>query len=354
MLTKPQVFYDDTHKQALGYRNPFYLKKPQRMKPTLYDGNMISKKHDVISVVDEEETLILEEENAMNIMTHVDSVPVNVLLPIINVLRMDYIDQYSENLVLKAELAKKEQMVEKKIFDEVLRCSRLENRNVNLELKLQHQKESFLNNRSLNNQNAPEILEIFKINKWQAKLDAKDVSFANLRKHIESLKEKKVVEKDATSNKTKVIAPRMFKLDLEPLSPKVLKNRDAYVNYIKHIQENANIIRELVEHARALKPLDNDLDFALVPNSSSPTLYVPPTKKDWDILFQPIFDEYFNPPPSVASPVPVYQKLVNKVDELRAFSCHMLGAYGVQIPENNLDNLKLTSEEDGEFKIVDP
>nr|GEY46559.1 retrovirus-related Pol polyprotein from transposon TNT 1-94 [Tanacetum cinerariifolium] len=39
----------------------------------------------------------------------------------------------------------------------------------------------------------------------------------------------------------------------------------------------------------------------LVPNSPSPTSYVPPTKKDWDILFQPMFDEYFNPPPSVAS-----------------------------------------------------
>ncbi|GKC36220.1 retrovirus-related pol polyprotein from transposon TNT 1-94, partial [Tanacetum coccineum] len=42
----------------------------------------------------------------------------------------------------------------------------------------------------------------------------------------------------------------------------------------------------------------------LVPNPPSPTPYVPPTKKDWDILFQPMFDEYFNPPPSVASPVP--------------------------------------------------
>ncbi|GJY74313.1 hypothetical protein Tco_0478744 [Tanacetum coccineum] len=61
MLTKPQVFYDDTHKQALGYQNPFYLKKAQWIKPTLYDGNVISNKHDVIFVVDEEETLILEE-----------------------------------------------------------------------------------------------------------------------------------------------------------------------------------------------------------------------------------------------------------------------------------------------------
>ncbi|GKA84380.1 hypothetical protein Tco_0805975 [Tanacetum coccineum] len=62
MLTKPQVFYDDTHKQALGYQNPFYLKKAQRIKPTLYDGSVISRKHYVLSVVDEEETLILEEE----------------------------------------------------------------------------------------------------------------------------------------------------------------------------------------------------------------------------------------------------------------------------------------------------
>ncbi|GJU05109.1 retrovirus-related pol polyprotein from transposon TNT 1-94 [Tanacetum coccineum] len=42
----------------------------------------------------------------------------------------------------------------------------------------------------------------------------------------------------------------------------------------------------------------------LMPNPPSSTLYVPPTKKDWDILFQPMFDEYFSPLPSVASLVP--------------------------------------------------
>ncbi|GKC80959.1 retrovirus-related pol polyprotein from transposon TNT 1-94, partial [Tanacetum coccineum] len=76
------------------------------------------------------------------------------------------------------------------------------------------------------------------------------------------LKGKNVVEKDATSNKSKVITPGMFKLDLEPLSPKVLKNRDAHIDYIKHTQENDDILQELVEHARALRPLDSDLDSA--------------------------------------------------------------------------------------------
>ncbi|GKA92077.1 hypothetical protein Tco_0814002 [Tanacetum coccineum] len=61
MLTKPQVFYDDTHKQALGYQNPFYLKKAQRIKPTLYDGSVISTQHAACPMIDDEETLILEE-----------------------------------------------------------------------------------------------------------------------------------------------------------------------------------------------------------------------------------------------------------------------------------------------------
>ncbi|GKA95604.1 retrovirus-related pol polyprotein from transposon TNT 1-94 [Tanacetum coccineum] len=69
-------------------------------------------------------------------------------------------------------------------------------------------------------------------------------------------------EVDATPNKAKIIAPRVFKLDLEPLSPKVLKNKDVHIDYIKHTQENADILQELVEHARALRPLDSDLDSA--------------------------------------------------------------------------------------------
>nr|GEW66603.1 hypothetical protein [Tanacetum cinerariifolium] len=61
MLTKPQAFYDNIHKQALGYQNPFYLKKAQRIKPTLYDGIVISNKHVAMPMIDDDETLILKE-----------------------------------------------------------------------------------------------------------------------------------------------------------------------------------------------------------------------------------------------------------------------------------------------------
>ncbi|GJS83152.1 hypothetical protein Tco_0749693 [Tanacetum coccineum] len=63
MLTKPQVFYDNHLKQALGFQNHFYFKKAQQIKPMLYDGSVIAKETNLISIADSEETLMLEEES---------------------------------------------------------------------------------------------------------------------------------------------------------------------------------------------------------------------------------------------------------------------------------------------------
>ncbi|GJT57675.1 hypothetical protein Tco_0992729 [Tanacetum coccineum] len=106
-------------------------------------------------------------------------------------MQQGFIDEYNDNLMLNVELAKKGQMVEKIIFDEV---------------------------------------------------------------------ERNVVEKDVQSNNPKVIAHGMFKLDIEPLAPRVLNNRDAHIDYIKHSREHVDTLREIVKHARALRPLDSDLD----------------------------------------------------------------------------------------------
>ncbi|GKC73615.1 hypothetical protein Tco_1119498, partial [Tanacetum coccineum] len=62
MLIKPQLFYDHTTKQALGFQNPFYLKKARQLEPKLYDGNVI-KNTSAIVIPDSEETLMLAEES---------------------------------------------------------------------------------------------------------------------------------------------------------------------------------------------------------------------------------------------------------------------------------------------------
>ncbi|GJS73407.1 retrovirus-related pol polyprotein from transposon TNT 1-94 [Tanacetum coccineum] len=56
----------------------------------------------------------------------------------------------------------------------------------------------------------------------------------------------------------------MFKLDLEPLAPRLLQNRKAHIDYLKYTQEQANILQEIVKQAKATQPLDKELDFSLL------------------------------------------------------------------------------------------
>ncbi|GJQ94633.1 retrovirus-related pol polyprotein from transposon TNT 1-94 [Tanacetum coccineum] len=53
----------------------------------------------------------------------------------------------------------------------------------------------------------------------------------------------------------------------------------------------------------------------LVPNPPSSTPFVPPSRTDWDMLFQPLFDELLNPPPSIDHPAP---GVVAPIDEVAA------------------------------------
>ncbi|GKB02248.1 retrovirus-related pol polyprotein from transposon TNT 1-94 [Tanacetum coccineum] len=51
----------------------------------------------------------------------------------------------------------------------------------------------------------------------------------------------------------------------------------------------------------------------LVPNPSPSTPFVPPSRTDWDLLFQPLFDELLNPPSSVDNPAPEVITLIAEV-----------------------------------------
>ncbi|GKF53727.1 hypothetical protein Tco_0160637, partial [Tanacetum coccineum] len=62
------------------YQNPFHLKKAQWIQPTLYDGIVMSAKHVVVPVIDDEETLILEEESQSKIKPF-DVSPVKIKAP---------------------------------------------------------------------------------------------------------------------------------------------------------------------------------------------------------------------------------------------------------------------------------
>ncbi|GKE34983.1 hypothetical protein Tco_1454305, partial [Tanacetum coccineum] len=112
MLTKPQFFYDHTTKQALGFQNPFYLKKVQQLEPKLYVGDII-KKTNAIVIPDFEETLMLAEESRSKMILKqkdpimiekkVNTTPVDYA--VLNQLSQDFEKQFVPQTELSAEQA---------------------------------------------------------------------------------------------------------------------------------------------------------------------------------------------------------------------------------------------------------
>nr|GEW75114.1 reverse transcriptase domain-containing protein [Tanacetum cinerariifolium] len=81
-----------------------------------------------------------------------------------------------------------------------------------------------------------------------------------------NLKSAKVVTKVVSLNP---IDPELRKIDVAPLAPKLRKNRTALTDYIRHTQEEAATLREIVESERLLNPLNTSFNYALTPKNKT-------------------------------------------------------------------------------------
>ncbi|GJX87589.1 retrovirus-related pol polyprotein from transposon TNT 1-94 [Tanacetum coccineum] len=96
----------------------------------------------------------------------------------------------------------------------------------------------------------------------KAQIQDKVFVITSLKNDLRKLKGKEIVDIAAQIPSANTIVPGMFKLDLEPLAPRLLQNREAHIDYLKYTQEQADILQEIVKQAKAKQPLDNELDFA--------------------------------------------------------------------------------------------
>ncbi|GJU85093.1 hypothetical protein Tco_1292639 [Tanacetum coccineum] len=62
--------------------------------------------------------------------------------------------------------------------------------------------------------------------------------------------------------KQKVLAPGMYAIDVEPIPPLNRYNREVHLDYLKHLKESVETLREIVEEAKAEKLLDSSLAYA--------------------------------------------------------------------------------------------
>ncbi|GJR73502.1 retrovirus-related pol polyprotein from transposon TNT 1-94 [Tanacetum coccineum] len=96
----------------------------------------------------------------------------------------------------------------------------------------------------------------------KAQIQDKVFVITSLKNDLRKIKGKEIVDIASQIPSANTIVPGMFKLDLEPLAPRLLQNREAHIDYLKYTQEQADILQEIVEQAKAEHPLDKELDFA--------------------------------------------------------------------------------------------
>ncbi|GJY26955.1 retrovirus-related pol polyprotein from transposon TNT 1-94 [Tanacetum coccineum] len=102
-------------------------------------------------------------------------------------------------------------------------------------------------------------LKSVEISDLNAKLQKQGLVLTTLKNDLRKLKGKALVD-DAV--KTLFVDPTVSKMDMEPITPKLLNKRTAHSACIKHTQEEAFVLRDIVEHVKANYPQDPLLEYA--------------------------------------------------------------------------------------------
>nr|GEY74343.1 hypothetical protein [Tanacetum cinerariifolium] len=230
---------------------------------------------------------------------------VKALKDIFNTFDQYLIDELTEvqNVFHQMEQAVEQHRLESKIFK--IKMNQVLNENERL-LKQVINKDivnivvnSFMNSTSVNMHECTILFQIkvlqvdqyFELNEWKAQSQEKDTIIRKLKEKIKSLsgnmnedKVKKDIEEIETINieldhmeelkklkwkvvidnviTTHTIAPKMLKVDVELIALKLLNNRTVHSNCLRHTQEQAMILREVVKQGKSKNPLNNSLDHA--------------------------------------------------------------------------------------------
>ncbi|GJV20135.1 retrovirus-related pol polyprotein from transposon TNT 1-94 [Tanacetum coccineum] len=193
--------------------------KAQQLEPKLYDGNVI-KNTSAIVIPDSEETLLLAKESR-------------------------------SKMLLKQQ---DPMILEKKDY---VNSPRISSKTTKVEVPKELPKVSMVNT---------------SLKKLKHNLVGFDVVFKE-RTTPTTITEgswgKSSVDNDVTKHHSD---PEMLKIDVEPITPKLLNKKIAHSAYIKHTQEEATVRKDLVEYVKSKYPLDHSLESVYRPTSRTFTI----------------------------------------------------------------------------------
>nr|GEZ04981.1 hypothetical protein [Tanacetum cinerariifolium] len=170
--------------------------------------------------------------------------------------------------------------------------SKLEVNHLNLQLKYQDLKDQIKNSPPTPDKDTPDFDSVFVIGKMQAFLQGKDNVIRQLKKELSQAENDKIkqhykelydsikitrakhieqVTKLTTENinlktgvskatvNSLVSARDKHAIDVEPIVPRLRNNRNAHLDYLRHLKESVETIRDIVEEAKVTRPLDRSI-----------------------------------------------------------------------------------------------
>nr|GEX43082.1 retrovirus-related Pol polyprotein from transposon TNT 1-94 [Tanacetum cinerariifolium] len=205
-------------------------------------------------------------------------------------------------LALEAELATLRDKSHQENQGELVKhFSKLEVDHLNLQLKYQNLKDNIGNNPPTPDKDTPDFNSVFVIGKMQAYLQGKDNVIRQLKKQLSQLQvtrsdtdrtlrvqttdsqitkltdhvtqlqaqndlfraENNKIKQHYKEFKAKVQPPILTRtkhvVDVEPIVPRLRNNRDAHLDYLRHLKESVKMIRDIVKEAKFVRPLDRSI-----------------------------------------------------------------------------------------------
>nr|GEU89213.1 hypothetical protein [Tanacetum cinerariifolium] len=236
----------------------------------------VDRKHDAI----EQKNLLIANDNliATCLSQDVFSVATNSKLNVARFTEMHVANTTVEArcLALEAELLRDKSHHDNQ--EELINhFSKLEVNHLNLQLKYQNLKDGIGNNPPTTDKDTPDFESVFIIGKMQASLQGKDNITRQLKKQLSQLQathtdtdrtfkvrttDSQITHVSKDKVKPQVLTRTKYAIDVEPIVPRLRNNRDANLDYLRHLKESVKTIHDIVEEAKVVRPQDRSIVLA--------------------------------------------------------------------------------------------
>nr|GEW05676.1 integrase, catalytic region, zinc finger, CCHC-type, peptidase aspartic, catalytic [Tanacetum cinerariifolium] len=197
----PKPHYNELNKVAIGYKNPLCLTHAKQVQPALYNGHEIIKENHTPAIVhNTEDTLEIAE-----------------------ITRKKINDKMNNPKCVTRKMKSEALKEQTKVSRPIKALTVAENDKIK-----QHYKELY---DSIKITRAKHIEKVTNLTTKNVNLQAS-------------------VSKD--QDKPRVLAQGKYAIDVEPIVPRLRNNRDSYLDYLRHLKESIETIRNIVEEAKVL------------------------------------------------------------------------------------------------------